>query len=1735
MKRFTAFAGFAIFFAGIVFLASRSLGQPRASHPMATYSHGALRVELPFSAPRSGAGNLEIEVLDPEDRAVGTLNRRVTVSTGGGLPDQSIAIADGLSAADLAWHRLRYRFAFEGDSHSALEGITAISQILRHPVVHVLAQQSYLAGSSAGVRVIVSETDNETPVTSGSLRIELAPSGQKPQLLYTGVLNERGTTRADFRFPAGVTGTVPVAYTVDTDLGTTVFTEDVRLEKKTSVLLTTEKPVYQPGQTIHLRALALDRSNHQAIGEHAITFEAEDAKGNKVFRKVTQTDSYGVAAAEFTLAEEVNFGAYHLRALMDDGDSPKTAADIAVQVERYVLPRFKVDLDFGGNQPKHGYRPGDHVTGVVRSNYFFGKPVDHAEVSVTASSKDVELFQAGQSKGTTDAEGAYRFDIRLPDFFAGHPLSQGAALVSLEAAVKDGAGHTESHDQTITVSESPLIVTAVPEGGAMAPGLTNQVYLVTSYPDGTPAKADLRISSSGTRDQSLATDASGIAIAQLPGSTRNIRVDAKDSEGNHASIPLQLDMRMGAEQLLLHTDQALYRFGERIQLQLLSTKSHGSAYVDAIKDGQTMGTWDIDIENGRAELDVPVTAGMAGTVAFHAYLFGRDGSPIGDRRTVFVQPAEELKIEATADAAVYRPGTEARIGFHVTNSNGEGVQAALGVEVVDQAVFALAEKRPGFAKVFFYLEQEAMKPRYEIHSIGLPDVIVPASRDDGRQDRAARALFSAIAMPVENPPQEFGRNQLLAKAAVYQTRYKERLTAQINGIDEPASAATVCSIATAQQVLARSGLTDAWGNALRADQAGWRRFIVLSAGPDGQFGNQDDIAVDLDTPWCSMSGYSSSVVLRVEHDRGRLDGFGDVTGAVVDSANAPVANTVIRLTERANGRTHQVRTDREGRFSITTLTTGRYTFEAQSPGFKIARTEFVLGDRDLAILQTTLQVGNVAETAEVTAEAAPMQMMMAAGRGGGGGGGRGGASRAFAMDGVMSAPAAAAPRAMKDAANPAQPADDTHVRSWFPESLFVAPEIITDRNGRASITIPIADSITTWRMAMLASTKQGALGTGSSSLKVFQDFFTEMDLPVTLTQGDEVSIPVAIYNYTGSRGNVRLRLDQADWFSSGADAPEKTIAIETGRVGSSQFTVSAKRIGKYKLTLRADMAGAAKRADIVVREIEVVPNGREQTVAFNGRLDSSIRRAVDFPQTAIPDSGTIFVRLYPGPLSQVVEGMDSLLRMPGGCFEQTSSSTYPNILALDYMKHTKKATPEVSAKAEGFIAAGYQRLLTFEVAGGGFSWFGNAPANKILTAYGLMEFNDMSKVHDVDSRVIQRTQQWLASRQNADGSWSPDSSFINEGATNRFNTDILRITAYVAWALQTTGYQGPAVDKAKRFIETRLRGSSKPDAYTLAVLANFAVDQGADHNSDSAFTDDVIRELLAAKTEQGDNVWWSAEQTSMYATGASASVETTGLAVQALLKQGGDSSVAMKALNYISSKKDAAGTWGSTQATIMALRALLLSEEKGGATAKGTVDVLLNGAAVGHLTLNAENNDLLHQFVLPAHSQRDNAVEIRFEGEGSMAYQVAGRYFVPWENTPARDPLPIEVQYDRTTLAQNQMATATATVRNNMVTTANMVMVDLGVPPGFDLMTEDLDNYKSKPTGRNGGRLEKYSLTSTQAVLYFDSIPANGKFSLSYRLRAKYPVRARTFESRVYEYYAPDVRSVAAPVELVVR
>ncbi len=84
------------------------------------------------------------------------------------------------------------------------------------------------------------------------------------------------------------------------------------------------------------------------------------------------------------------------------------------------------------------------------------------------------------------------------------------------------------------------------------------------------------------------------------------------------------------------------------------------------------------------------------------------------------------------------------------------------------------------------------------------------------------------------------------------------------------------------------------------------------------------------------------------------------------------------------------------------------------------------------------------------------------------------------------------------------------------------------------------------------------------------------------------------------------------------------------------------------------------------------------------------------------------------------------------------------------------------------------------------------------------------------------------------------------------------------------------------------------------------------------------------------------------------------------------------------------------------------------------------------------------------------------------------------------------------------------------------------LPPGFDVMSEDLAVLVQEK------RIERFDLTGRQVILYLTGVEEGKPLEFSYRMKARFPIRAKTPRSTVYEYYNPCTRGVAAPVELVV-
>jgi hypothetical protein len=244
-----------------------------------------------------------------------------------------------------------------------------------------------------------------------------------------------------------------------------------------------------------------------------------------------------------------------------------------------------------------------------------------------------------------------------------------------------------------------------------------------------------------------------------------------------------------------------------------------------------------------------------------------------------------------------------------------------------------------------------------------------------------------------------------------------------------------------------------------------------------------------------------------------------------------------------------------------------------------------------------------------------------------------------------------------------------------------------------------------------------------------------------------------------------------------------------------------------------------------------------------------------------------------------------------------------------------------------------------------------------------------------------------------------------------------------------------------------------------------------------------------------------------------------------------------QALTWISHRKAATGTWGSTQATILAMRALL----EGSATPLGqdfasTVTLQVNGTEAARVHLNRDNSDVLQQVDLTRHLRAgENRIEFGQQPVGELSFQLAGAYWLPAlapanraaaPIRPATEPLEIQVEYDRTTFRVDEQLKCSVTVRNNTGVVLNMAIVDLGIPPGFSVDTSHFEEMQQ------AGRIERFEVTGTQVVLYLRELSDAMPFRFSYALRAKYPLCVQTPTSAAYEYYQPKNRAQSRPATL---
>jgi len=709
------------------------------------------------------------------------------------------------------------------------------------------------------------------------------------------------------------------------------------------------------------------------------------------------------------------------------------------------------------------------------------------------------------------------------------------------------------------------------------------------------------------------------------------------------------------------------------------------------------------------------------------------------------------------------------------------------------------------------------------------------------------------------------------------------------------------------------------------------------------------------------------------------------------------------------------------------------------------------------------------------------------------------------------------------------------VRSDFAETLLWQPALVVSADGQATVSFELCDSVTTFVVSAAGHTLDGRLGTTTAAVESRLPFTLDPKTPIEASSADRIDLPVIVRNNTPESRAVSLSATATGLELIGDKADEPlTVA------GKS----AARRLYHLRPNLidgvaRVEFRGQAQpfAADSVARTFRIVPDGFPVVGSRSDLLEGSASDQVLLPETWVKGTLKCRVQVYPSTLASLQKGLEAMMREPNGCFEQTSTSNYPNLLILDYLKESNQSRPEVEARALDLLGRGYQQLTSFECpktannSKQGYEWFG-APdgAHEALTAYGLLQFRDMARVYKVDPGMLERTRQYLLASRDGHGGFTR-----NARALDTFGRAPDQITnAYIVWALTESGKDD---DVTKELEALHAQAKTSKDPYFLSLVANSLL------NRDGAA--DAVALLKTAAGLQKEDGHLDAERTSITGSGGrDLRIETTALAVLGWLKANrpGDFNVPVQnAVKWIGQQRGGYGGFGSTQSTILALKALIAHARANKKTAEpGELTLSVGDVSVGHLKFAAGAQDVLsiempdpEKYLKPG----ANKVGVRITGKNNFPYTLTWSYQTLKPASAEGCAVRLATKLDRELANEGDAVHLTVTLENVMDQGQGMAVAIIGLPAGLSLPV-DFKQLKEhallRENGTRPGLISKYETRSRELILYWRDLAPRQKIEVPIDLECRVPGEYRGPASRAYLYYNADAKHWVEPLSVKV-
>jgi hypothetical protein len=679
-------------------------------------------------------------------------------------------------------------------------------------------------------------------------------------------------------------------------------------------------------------------------------------------------------------------------------------------------------------------------------------------------------------------------------------------------------------------------------------------------------------------------------------------------------------------------------------------------------------------------------------------------------------------------------------------------------------------------------------------------------------------------------------------------------------------------------------------------------------------------------------------------------------------------------------------------------------------------------------------------------------------------------------------------------------------RTDFRETVHWVPDLRIGDAGRAAVQFKLPDSATSFRVIAQGFSTSGRPARGELVIRSAPVFSIDARVPHQVTTGDRIELPVTITNR--SDGPISGRLDAR--LARGVLAPEPGATRQAFRVAAgAQTTLRVPVMVRSPGIAAIDLgARAGRHRDRIRYRVEAVAAGYPAEIAVAGTLEPGKRTlAFDLP-AALPGTAVGSLSLYPSVAASIVAGTESVLNEPSGCFEQTSASSYPNLLAVDLLRQSGRAEPALMSRASGLLARGYKRLVEYETDSGGFEWFGQAPGHEALTAYGLLQFEDMRRVYGGVSRdMIERTERWILGRRDGEGGYRR-----NRRAVDGFGHASEAVTdAYITWALAEAGRGGRL---AVELDALRGRAAATRDPYIKALAANAWLVA----RPKSRMARELARQLAAL--QRSDGSFPGAAESITRSGGESLLVETTALAALALTAAG-DRGRAFRAVKFLAGKRNARGGFASTQATVLALRAMA-TFSRGSSSAAGAVRIgdrrsIRLGGAVSRL-------DRLDARLVSGR----NAIPIEYRGRGSLPYAfgVSYRSATP----PTRSgPVEAKVNLGRTDLPLGEGTRLTVEITNRSDAGIPMVLARVGIPGGLEIADWQIDALRDRSD------VAFVETRPRELSIYLHGMAPRARLKIPVSVTARVPGTYAGPPSSAYLYYTAEHKRWSRPLSVTIR